>query len=78
MVLRIDSGSSVNIVILTPAAITRWRVRARRRGAWPEIRNAPQFIAHSTAPGQTAVDGKGKNSPTPLAPAAAIVTLALE
>lgn len=79
MVLRqMDfSGSSVNIVILdacrnNPLARS---MRSATRGL-AEIRERPtgSFIAYSTAPGQTAVDGKGKNSPYTLALAAAIVT----
>ncbi len=70
------SGSSVNIVILdacrnNPLARS---MRSATRGL-AEIKERPtgSFIAYSTAPGQTAVDGKGKNSPYTEALAAALV-----
>jgi hypothetical protein len=71
------SGASVNIVILD-ACRNNPLARSMRStgGGLAEMKERPtgSFIAYSTAPGQTAVDGKGKNSPYTEALAAAILT----
>ena len=71
------SGSAVNIVILD-ACRNNPLARSMRStgGGLAEMKERPtgSFIAYSTAPGQTAVDGKGKNSPYTEALASAILT----